>query len=226
MSKTAVKKVIYLGPSQGLPPYLQQVQGVLWHQFQDVVSLKQFLMSQNGDLSLVVQANFISLKLVKSFLGLQQANLKLTIIFIAQTIEIAAYQLSLSDSSILFLYESEGERLSNLVTLRIHRGQVKSRKHQRTPVQTQVMVKKSVFAENSPVGGMVQFLRDGEMRDFSPGGARVALKHARVREKDFISLMYQNHHGLWVSVESQVRWVVSTVQGEQIIGVQFLAVSA
>lgn len=129
-------------------------------------------------------------------------------------------------SSSQFFSSSEGKGFGELVTQCIHRITVKSRKHERMQVESKVMLKKSMIAEKSPVGGMVQFLRDGQMQDFSRGGALVTLKEAGVREKDFISLMYQNRHGLWVSVESQVRWVVSTIQGEQIIGVQFLAVSA
>lgn len=76
------------------------------------------------------------------------------------------------------------------------------------------------------MGELIQFLRDGQMQDFSRGGALIALKEKGVQEKDLVSLIYKNRHGQWVSVESQVRWVVSTAQGEQIIGVQFLAVSA
>ncbi|MNY58721.1 hypothetical protein D3C86_1950910 [compost metagenome] len=64
------------------------------------------------------------------------------------------------------------------------------------------------------------------MVDFSQGGAQIAVKQAGVAAKDFISLMYRDAKGAWVSVESQVRWVRPTPEGEHLVGIQFLAVSA
>lgn len=226
MSFELVKNVVYLNSSQVLPPYLQAVKGVRWNIFQDLKSLNKYLMEQKGEVTLVVKSTFVSLKAVEVFLAWGNSKIKLSIIFIAQTVEKKAYQLSFTNPKMIFLYESQGERLSHLVTRCIRGDSVKSRKFERVRVLSQVMLKKSVITEKSPVGGAVQFLRDGQMQDFSRGGACITLKQGGVREKDFISVMYQNRHGLWVSVESQVRWVVSTIQGDQIIGVQFLAVSA
>ncbi len=226
MNKKPVQELIYLSSSQKLPPYLQGVEGVRWHFSRNTEELKRYLMFQQGEVCVVVRSDFLSLRTVQAFTSWLQFNAKLSFIFIVQTIESAAYQMSLMSPKMLFLFESEGARIGNLVTRRLMGVPVKSRKQERVPVQSQVMLKKSVVAETSPTGGGVQFLREGLMNDFSKGGAQVSLGQSGVRVKDFVSLMYQNRHGRWVSVESQVRWVVSTTSGEQIIGVQFLAVSA
>ncbi|WII71911.1 PilZ domain-containing protein [Bdellovibrio sp. 22V] len=175
---------------------------------------------------MVVRADFISRRTVQAFLGWAKVHANTCFIFIAQTIESAAYQLSLSSAKVLFFHESEGERIGSLLARRIQGETVRSRRQERMAVQSQVMLKKSVMTKDSPTGAGVQFLREGHMKDFSQGGAQISLGQGGVRVRDFISLMYQNRHGQWVSVESQVRWVVSTSLGEQIIGVQFLAVSA
>lgn len=226
MSKAPIKNLIYLNSNQEILSCLQSIRGTKWNIFHDLKGLIQYLDGQRDESLLVVHTKFINLKAVQYFLSLKKKYLKISFIFIAQTIEKAAHQLSFANPDLFFFYESEGDQLGNLVTRCIYSKPVKSRKHERMCVESQVMLKKSVMAESSPVGGLVQVLRDGQMKDFSQGGALVAVKEAAIREKDFISLMYQNHHGKWVSVESQVRWVVSTMRGEQIIGVQFLAVSA
>lgn len=159
-------------------------------------------------------------------MGWMQLNVKLSFIFIAQTVEKSVYQMIFSNSKILVLFESESLRIADLVTRRLMGLQVISRRQERKAVQAPVMVKKSVVAEESPTGRGLQFLKEGQMNDFSKGGAQVSLLGGKVQLKDFLSVMYQNRHGQWVAVESQVRWVVSKETGEQLIGVQFLAVSA
>ena len=148
----------------------------------------------------------------------------------AQTIEKSAYQHSLQvfeKARLLFLRESEGGSIASVLTRCFSGSSIKSRKQERLPVKVSVMLKKSQVLAKSPTGGAVQFLREGEMKDFSQGGALITIPEGRgVHPKDFLSLMYQDQKGKWVSVESQVRWVASTSHGEQIIGVQFLAVSA
>lgn len=175
---------------------------------------------------MIIRTETLSQRVLQAFLSWGQLHVKSSFIFIAQTIEKTAQQLALKSSRFLLLYESEGPRIADLVTRRLMGLPVRSRKQERMAVQSQVMLKKSALAPESPTGGWVQFLREGQMSDFSQGGARIALEKGGVKQKDFISLMYQNRHGRWVSVESQVRWVVSTEDGDQIIGVQFLAVSA
>lgn len=221
-----VRDLVFLSSSHSLPSYLQGIRGVRWHFTQNPEELKQYLMAQQGEILVVVRVENLTQRLVQAFLNWGKLNVKLSFIFIAQTIEKTAQQVAFANTQMLFLFESEAPRITDLVTRRLLGLAVKSRKQERITVQSQVMLKKSVFAEESPTGRGVQFIREGQMQDFSKGGAQISIGQGQVKIKDFLSLMYQNRHGQWVSVESQVRWVVSTATGDQIIGVQFLAVSA
>lgn len=226
MQIAPVRDLVFLSSSQSLPSYLQGLRGVRWHFTQNPEELKQYLMKQQGEIFVIVRVENLTQRLVQAFLNWAKLNVKLSFIFIAQTIEKTAQQVAFANTQMLFLFESEAPRIADLVTRRLLGLAVKSRKQERITVQSQVMLKKSIFAEESPTGRGVQFLREGQMQDFSKGGAQISVGQGQVKIKDFISLMYQNRHGQWVSVESQVRWVVSTATGDQIIGVQFLAVSA
>ncbi|MDG0817420.1 PilZ domain-containing protein [Bdellovibrio svalbardensis] len=175
---------------------------------------------------MIVRSDFLSPRTVQAFISWTQLKVKMSFIFIAQTIENSVYQLGLGSSTVLFLRESEGAAITGIVTRCLNGQGMKSRKSERQPVQSPVMLKKSMVAEQSPTGGGVQFLREGSMTDFSQGGAQIEVTQGLVRVKDFVSLMYQDQCGKWVSVESQVRWIAASVTGQQIIGVQFLAVSA
>lgn len=226
MQIETVKDVVYLSSSHDLPAYLQNLRGVRWYRSAGIEDLRQFLAQQSGDIFVIIRSDVVSPRLLEAFLSWTTMKVKATFIFIGQKVERAAYQLSLNHPKILILRESEGPRLSDLVTRRIQGQVVKSRKQERKPLMAQVMLKKSAYTSDSPTGKLMQFLREGCMKDFSQGGAQISLPETLVSAKDFISLVYQDHQGKWVSVESQVRWAVSTERGEQIIGVQFLAVSA
>lgn len=175
---------------------------------------------------MIVRSDFLNLRTVQAFMSWTQLQSKMSFIFIAQTIENSVYQMGLGNSRVLFLRESEGSAITGIVTRCLNGLGAKSRKSERQVVQASVMLKKSMVAEQSPTGGGVQFLREGSMIDFSQGGAQIEVTQGLVCVKDFVSLMYQDQRGKWVSIESQVRWVASSVTGQQIVGVQFLAVSA
>lgn len=168
----------------------------------------------------------LNMRTVEAFLSWNRLKVKLSFIFIAPKIERPVHQVALSEPNVLVIFESEGERITELVTRRLRGLPVKSRKRERKPLQSQVVLKRSTLAESSPTGKMVQFLGEGQMKDFSQGGAQIVLAQGGMRAKDFVSMMYRDYQGQWVSVESQVRWVTPTPQGGQIIGLQFLAVSA
>ena len=210
---------------EGVPDYLQGLQGVRWVYPQGPKELKSYLDQQDEEVFVVVRVSNLTQRVIQAFLSWSHLYLKLSFIFIAQTIENTAHQMDALSSKVLFLYESEYLRISEVVTRRLMGLVVKTRKQERKPVATSVILKKSLTDENESAG-RVQFLKEGQMRDFSKGGAQIHLGQECVRLKDFISLMYQNRNGEWVSVESQVRWVVSTGAGQQLIGVQFLALSA
>lgn len=187
--------------------------------------LKSFLNMQKGDVTVIIQSPNLSLRAAQAFLSWTQLKLRWNFIFVAQVIEKAVYQLANQGHPILILNESEGDRIGEILTRRIFGGLIKSRRQERQNVQSPVMVKKSAYAKDSPTGRLVQLLREGAMVDFSQGGAQIAIKQAGVMTKDFISLMYRDAKGAWVSVESQVRWVHQTPEGEHLVGIQFLAVS-
>ncbi|ASD64018.1 PilZ domain-containing protein [Bdellovibrio bacteriovorus] len=226
MPNERFKDLIYLSSSQHLPLYLQRLRGVRWYRSRSAAELKETLQSSKGDLHVIIRTENLSLRAVQAFLSWSHSQVKASFIFIAQHIENSVHQLILNRPDILVLRESERERIEQLVTRRLNGESLKSRKQDRMIVSSPVMLKKSVMAESSPTGAWVQFLREGHMVDFSQGGAQISLGQEPVQKKDFISLMYKNQHGVWVSVESQVRWVACSPEGEQIIGVQFLAVSA
>ncbi|KYG64865.1 hypothetical protein AZI86_11725 [Bdellovibrio bacteriovorus] len=226
MQLTMVKHVVYLNSSQVLPPYLEGLMGVRWLFAKDPREFRQILAKQPGELIVIVKADFLGVRTAETLSSWAQSHPRLSFIFVVQAIEKAAYQVSLNQPKWLFVYESEGPRLTEIITRRIQGKSTKSRRHERVQVRAPVMLKKSMTADKAPQGGKVQFLKEGEMQDFSQGGAKVALDSTGVKVKDFVSLMYRNSAGRWVSIESQVRWVVSMASGKQVIGVQFLAVSA
>lgn len=224
--KETLKDLVYLSSSHELPSYLHDLRGIRWFRSKNVDELKQFLSSQKNEIFVLIRADVITPRLLEAFLSWQFVKAQVIFIFIGHLIEKAAYQTSLNHKHILLLRESEGLRINDIVTRRISGEALKSRKQERKPLAAQVMVKKSSLDIASPTGKMVQFLKEARMKDFSQGGAQITLPQQTVGFKDFVSLMYQDGSGKWVSVESQVRWVVSMPSGEQIIGVQFLAVSA
>jgi hypothetical protein len=226
MQLSSEKDLIYLSSSHSLPSYLKKLSGVRVHRMKTLEELKEFLQTQKGDVTVIIQSQNLSLRTAQAFLSWGQLKLRWSFIFISQVIEKAVYQLVNQGHPILILRESEGERISEILTRRIFGGLIKSRRQERLNVQSPVMVKKSAYAKNSPTGKWVQLLREGAMVDFSQGGAQIAVKQAGVAAKDFISLMYRDAKGAWVSVESQVRWVTLTPEGEHLVGIQFLAVSA
>lgn len=209
-----------------MPAYLQGLDSIQWHQARSSEELKQLLKIFRQDARVVIRSDFLSKKTLEAFLGWTKAGLRVFFIFIAQTIENSAYQVSLGHPEVVLIRESERKNIAQILERALEGKIVRSRKQERVSVQSPVILKKSALSITSPIGAWVQMLREGQMQDFSAGGARVSLEQGSLRSRDYISLMYKNDQGQWVSVESQVRWVVSTGRGTEIIGVQFLAVSA
>lgn len=226
MQKEPLKDLIYLSSSQILPFYLQRLRGVRWYRAQGPSDLKEVLKSQQGEVHVIVRSDYLSLRAVQAFLSWGQVKVKASFIFIAQTIEKSVHQVALSHPHVLILRESERAQIGALVTRRLFGQKVQSRRQERMVVQAQVMLKKSIATEQSPTGAWVQYLQEGFMVDFSEGGAQITLGREVVQKKDFLNLMYKNQQGVWVSIETQVRWVSNSAAGAQIIGVQFLAMSA
>lgn len=209
-----------------MPAYLQDIDSIRWHQARSSEELKQLLKIFRQQARVVVRSDFLSKKTLEAFLSWSRAGLEINFIFIAQTIENSAYQAGLEHPEVILIRESERKNIAQILERALEGKIVRTRRQERVSVQSQVILKKSALSSTSPTGAWVQMLREGSMHDFSAGGARISLEQGSLRSRDYISLMYKNDQGQWVSVESQVRWVVSTGRGTEIIGVQFLAVSA
>ncbi|HWU44615.1 MAG TPA: PilZ domain-containing protein [Bdellovibrio sp.] len=221
------KDVIYLSLSQSLPSYLTSLPGVRWHLASSKEKLKLLLKTQK-EVCVIVQSDFLNVRQVQAFLSWIQIRQDISFIFIARNIEDGVYKLNLKGHPVFFLKESESDFIPGIVTRCLRDRGARGRRQERCFVQSSVMLKKSTIAYQSPTGGGVQFLREGRMKDFSPGGAQILCEGRRslIAVKDFLNLIYQDRSGKWVSIETQVRWIASSAEGQQIIGVQFLAMSA
>ena len=208
-----------------MPAYLTDLRGVRWNFAQDPEELKQILKLRHGEVCVVIRTKELNERVVKAFLSWTKIKTKLSFIFIAQTIENAVYQLTLNSPAALVVRESDGRAIPFLIARCLNGLRLKSRRQERIPVDSPVMLKKFSTDPYSPTGAGMQFLREGEMKDFSQGGALIKVKDGMVSSKDFVSLMYQDANGKWVSIESQVRWVATSPLG-QVIGVQFLATAS
>lgn len=226
MFKKPVQQLHYLSPRQQIPSVLKGLDGVKWTCISNLESLKNHLKSSTGEIFVIVQLQELTHRSLQAFVEWLKFKVKINFIFIVQSIESTCFKFYPLPSQILVLFESEGKRIQDAVMRKLVGLPVQSRKQERLPVQSQVMVKKSALTEESPTGKSVQFLREGQMQDFSKSGAMIQVEDTKLKAKDFVSLMYQNRHGHWVAVESQVRWVSELNNGNQVLGVQFLAVKA
>lgn len=226
MKLQSVKTLIYLSAEPQLPAYLDNLRGVLWHFSRSATDVRQFLGTVTGEIFVVVKSPQLSLRMVEAFLSWTQLNKKLNFIFIAQTIEKTVHQMALNHPQMLVVFASEGARITHIMTQRLMGVPVKSRKRERQFVQVQVVLQPSHFTHQGSSGSPMPLLGEGQMQDFSQGGAQICLRKGGVRPKDFVKLMYRDHRGEWVAVESQVRWVATASDGQEVLGVQFLAVSA
>lgn len=173
----------------------------------------------------VIQMQTFTFKHLKSLEVLSRTYLKCHFIVMSQVVDSACYPV-LNHMPNIYLYTRWSAVSFKSFVHRCIDGLWKNRRQERRPVASGVMIKRSGFSQRSPIGEGVQFLREGTMDDFSATGARLSLSSGGVELKDFLNLMYKNQHGIWVSVESQVRWVQAQKNGEISFGVQFLAVNA
>lgn len=214
---------IFLG--QEFNEELRSLGSIRWVFVNSDQEFQAHLQHVKKEVFVVIQVQTFTYKHLKSLEVLSRCYLKCYFIVLTQVIDSACYPIP-SYLPNIYLYAQW-----STVTLKsfIHRcvdGLWKNRRQERRPVASDVMIKRSGFSQMSPIGEGVQFLREGKMDDFSATGARLSMVNGKVELKDFLNLMYKNQHGLWVSVESQVRWVQAQKNGEISFGVQFLAVNA
>ncbi len=187
--------------------------------------LRSHLHHPKGEVFVVIHLPELTERNLLTFMSWLRFKIKLNFIFITEKVENACFSLYPLPPQMLVLFQSEGVRLKDAVMRKLIGLHVYSRRMERVPVHSSIMVKKSMMVEDSPAGQSVQFLREGMMQDFSKSGAQIRVADSCIQEKDSVSLMYQNRHGHWISVQSQVRWVADIGSGQQLLGVQFLAVN-
>lgn len=226
MNRTIIRNIVYLKMSQNVPSYLSRIRGANWNFVKSKSELFQSLQLSETPLLVLLHVETLTPRILEVFVKAGVSKPLLSFMFIVQAIDNTIYSSNLDTERYFFVFESEGSWIGELVTRRLMGFLVKSRKQQRINVKSQVMIKKSVILQASPTGEALQVLREGEMVDFSEGGARITVPASGLKVQDFVSLMYKDQLGRWVAVESQVRWVVSGIAGNQTLGVQFLAVSA
>ncbi|MNJ98577.1 PilZ domain protein [compost metagenome] len=226
MQTQLLGELIYFSPTKTLPHYLHEIRGFKMRSLESLGDLKAHLRRAHQSALIVVELPQASQKHVESFLKLCPENLENYFIFISQVVENSAFQLQLNKSHFMILRGEDAMTLNELVQLWKAGRILASRRTPRQALRAPVMVKKSMLNGQSPTGAAIQALSEGELFDFSAGGAKLLLRASALKLKDFISLMYMSQQGQWVSVEAQLRWLEDAGNGQQIIGVQFLAMSA
>ncbi|MNT55202.1 PilZ domain protein [compost metagenome] len=149
-----------------------------------------------------------------------------TLMIVAQTFENSCYKLTLERQDLVLIREKEADSLQTILDRWTRGERIYSRKKERITVKTPVMVKKSAMNLHNPAGSSILALAEGKMRDFSASGACLDIPALGMMPKEFLNVIYMSQDGKWVSVECQLRWVQKTQEGRQLVGVQFLAVSA
>lgn len=214
---------IFLG--QDFHEELRSLGPIRWVFISSDQEFQAHLQRVKKEVFVVIQMQTFTFKHLKSLEVISRRHLKCHFIVMSQVVDSACYPV-LAHLPNIYLYARWSAMSLKSFVHRCIDGLWKNRRQERRPVASDVMIKRSGFSQMSPIGEGVQFLREGKMEDFSATGARLSLSAGGVELKDFLNLMYKNQHGIWVSVESQVRWVQAQKNGEISFGVQFLAVNA
>lgn len=214
------KDLIFLNMDSSIPVYLQELMGVRFYR----VGSKEELFSAletNEEVFVLVDVSFLNGAMVEVVRQLMKKFVKSYFIIISEVIENSVFISLMKDLKVLLLHRQD-KNLTTLISKFLQGEKVLSRKHERVTVHNEVIIKKSILAQEAEEKALFS-LKDGMMLDFSRGGARVLSKDLEVKVKDFLNLMYKNKNGKWVSVESQVRWTQCLDGGEVLLGVQFIA---
>lgn len=226
MRAELLSDLIYLKTAKTLPVYLREIQGFKLRSFDYMEDLKAHLARTSQSSLVVIELSSVTPRYVEYFLRMSSENSGNYFIFIAQVVDNSVFQIQMSRGRFMVLREEEAMTLKELVQLWKSGRMLFSRRSQRQELKAPVMVKKSKYSGHSPTGAAIQALSEGQLCDFSAGGAKLLVKSSGLKLKDFVSLMYLSAQGQWVSVEAQLRWVEDAGPGRQVVGVQFLAISA
>lgn len=208
------------------PDELRVIPGINWSFVKTIDELQGVLTETEQEIFVVVRLVTLTRRTFDVFHRWSRKSLKLNFIFLVQDLEDHVQECLRLTSQITVILETEKKTsVAKLLQKKIFGVEVETRRELRFAVASQIILKKSSLVAETSVPG-VQLLREGAMQDFSRGGAKIKIFGGGVAKKDFVSVMYRDSNGRWVAVDSQVRWVHEAQNGEQLIGVQFLAVSA
>jgi hypothetical protein len=188
--------------------------------------LRRVFQDQSRRSIVLVGVEYCGKKQIEGLLERMPQSSSITLIVVAQTFENNCYKLTLERKDLVLVREHEADSLQSILDRWAKGERIHSRKKERIIVKTPVMIKKSALNVHSPAGSSILALVEGRMKDFSSGGACLDIPSIGLQPKEFLNVIYLSQDGKWVSVECQLRWVQKPEAGRQVVGVQFLAVSA
>jgi PilZ domain. len=218
--------LIYLGNVHPYPFYLHKVKGFKVQTQANMESLRRAFADTSRRTVVLVGLDYCGRKQIDQLLERLPQSSSVTLIVVAQTFESTCYKVTLERSDLVLVREKEADSIQSILDRWANGERIYSRKKERIPVKTPVMVKKSALNIHSPAGSSILALAEGRMRDFSASGACLDIPALALAPKEFLNVIYMSQDGKWVSVECQLRWVQKTEEGRALVGVQFLAVSA
>ncbi len=227
MQATLLGDLIYVNiDRKPVPPFLADLRGFRRREF-NVRSEFESHVQRSGQKSLiVVEVEQGSRSVIASYLQCLPEQSGSYFIFLCQDLDATVFQLQMHQRNFVALRRDEQVMVGELARLWQMGQPLFSRRAVRQNVRAPVMVKKSTYSQTSPTGSGITTLKEGELSDFSSTGARLTVKATSLKVKEFISLMYMSADGRWVCVEAQLRWIKEKKDGSQVLGVQFLAMSA
>lgn len=238
MRDAVSREVFYLSSSLALPESLSHLENIEWRWVANEEVLKSFLVSLPIDkitdtVWVVVTSKFLTLNTLEIFLGMALLEKRLSFIFLTDNLQKTIKLERFEKNRIKILSESQSSSVGEIIFSDEIQAQEKtsmeqfdSRKYERSHVKSKIILKKQK-PEGEPLGrGEIQYLQECQLNDISPGGARILVAKGILAVTDFIVLIFQDKRGEWLTVESQVRWMASSLTAYQDVGVQFLKVKA
>lgn len=241
------REVFYVSRTQALPQQFKNMSGIHWHWVQSEETLSKAIRSLprekiNDPVWIVVFTKYLSVSGYQLYSKYLKSVRKTQVIFFTNVVEKSVQQTIPKDDRIHILNGSQFQMIEALVEqsylqktqssgrtttefLKSHEGakvqNLENRRQERLPLSNTVILKKLKFDETMTESG-VEFLKDGAMTDISKGGAQLQISKGLLTEKDFFVLIFQDQKGRWHTMDSQVRWMSSSITGQEVVGVQFI----
>lgn len=227
MQATLLSDLIYVNiDRKPVPSFLGDLRGFRRREFNFRKEFESHVQRSGQKSLIVVELTYGSSGVISSYLKCLPEKSGSYFIFVCEDLDASVFQLHMMKQNFVALRRDEEVMVGELARLWQAGQPLFSRRAARQNVKAPVMVKKSTYSQTSPTGSGITTLKEGELCDFSSNGARLTVKSTSLKAKEFISLMYMSADGRWVCVEAQLRWIKEKKDGSQVLGVQFLAMSA